>query len=129
MDILQLFSCLRVSAESPSNISHNPSEVISEVSELYDGNGFPGGTGAVYKGKEQLSLCEMGSVYCAASAYATAIPPGADKTTTGSCSLRAGQWEDAEILGNPGELLGLATPSARPSAVSQGNTSSSEDSP
>ena len=26
----------RVSAESPSNISHNPSEVISEVSELYD---------------------------------------------------------------------------------------------
>ena len=26
----------RVSAESPSNISPNPSEVISEVSELYD---------------------------------------------------------------------------------------------
>ena len=26
----------RVSAESPSYISHNPSEVISEVSELYD---------------------------------------------------------------------------------------------
>ena len=25
-----------VSAESPSNISHNPSEVISEVSELHD---------------------------------------------------------------------------------------------
>ena len=26
----------RVSAESPSNISHNPSEVISEVSEVYN---------------------------------------------------------------------------------------------
>ena len=26
----------RVSAESPSNISPNPSEVISEVSEVYD---------------------------------------------------------------------------------------------
>ena len=26
----------RLSAESPSNISPNPSEVISEVSELYD---------------------------------------------------------------------------------------------
>ena len=25
----------RVSAKSPSNISHNPSEVISEVSEVY----------------------------------------------------------------------------------------------
>ena len=25
----------RMSAESPSNISHNPSEVISEVSEVY----------------------------------------------------------------------------------------------
>ena len=93
------------------------------------GQGLTGGTGAVYKGRGLLSLHQVGSEYCAATAIETAVPPGAVKTTEGSCNIRAGQWEGAELSGNPGEQLGLATPSASPSAVSQGNTVSSEDSP
>ena len=83
--------------------------------------GVSGGTGSYFRGLNIGTLYGEGPRDCAANCYGTLVPPGGVKTTTGRCNWDLQANGTLRNFDNPEDLMGLATPDARPSASSRGN--------